>query len=121
MPRKLRLGELVRVNIDPMGSQYKINAVVLKKTRGNVTVAIEAPDSSPKYISETFSIDQAEPLTADMVPEDEYNEAKEFQNEMDKEVDSEGLKVMGRTNGGRKKTRKKRKSKSRSKKRTYRK
>ena len=121
MPRKLRLGELVRVNIDPMGSQYKINAVVLSKTRGTVTVAIEDPDSSPKYFSQTFSIDQAEPLTANMVPEDEYNEAKEFQNEMDKEVDSEGLKVMGRTNGGRKKTNKKRKSKSRSKKRTYRK
>ena len=114
MQRQLRLGELVRANIQP-DTGHKVTSVILEINGGNIKIAI--PNKTVKYTIRTVNDQYVEPLTEDMVSEDEYNEAKKFQSEMDKEVDLTGRKVKGRTNGGRKKSNKKRKSNSRSKKR----
>ena len=122
MAHTIHVGDLVRANTNPNLSEYN-NGVVLEIQGENVKIALPHSNRSIRYVTRRIGDAFVQPLTKKMVTdgvitEGQYNEAIQFRDEMEKEIDSSGERVLGRVNGGRKKTNKKRKSKSfRSKKR----
>ena len=106
MSRSLRLGELVRVSTFDGVADIVTNGVILDfPSERFITVAI--PHPSRIYTIKVVTNERVERLTRGM---DEYDEALEFQNEMDKVVDSEGIHIMGRTSGGKSRRRRRRRS-----------
>jgi hypothetical protein len=109
MSRTLGLGDLVRVNIFDGVTDVLLNGVILDFP-GERTVIVAVPHPSRKYIIKVVTNERVEQLTRGMVTPTEFNEALEFQNKMDSVVDSEGIHIMGRTQGGKSKKRRRRRS-----------
>ena len=115
MQRSLSLGELVRVtSLDDTVS----NGVILEIYPGGRSFMVAVPHPSRKYVIKAVTNERLERLTREMVTEDEYNDAREFQNQMDSVVDSDGIKIMGRTSGGKTNKRRRRRSSTKRKRRT---
>jgi hypothetical protein len=126
MANILHPGDLVRANINPRYSDYKIG-VVLEIVGENIKIALPHPNSAIRFSHRIVGDAFIEPLTDKMVTdglvtEGQMNEAHQFKNQMEQELNSSKARVVSRVKGGRKKTNKKRKSNSsRSKKRRHRK
>ena len=126
MANILHPGDLVRANINPRFSDYKIG-VVLEILGENIKIALPHSNIALRYTTRIVGDAFIEPLTDKMVTdglvtEGQMNEAHQFKNKMEKELNSSKARVVSRVKGGRKKTNKKRKSNtSRSKKRRHRK
>jgi len=126
MEHTIHVGDLVRANINPRLSDYKIG-VVLEIVGENIKIALPHSNRSMRYTTRIVGDAFIEPLTNKMVTdgvvtEGQMNEALQFKNEMEQEVNAFKDRVVSRVKGGRKKTNNKRKSNSsRSKKRRHRK
>ena len=125
MEHTIHVGDLVRANINPILSDYKIG-VVLEIVGENIKIALPHSNIALRYTTRIVGDAFIEPLTDKMVTdgvvtEGQMNEALQFKNEMEQEVSAfYGNRLVSRVKGGRKKTNKKRKSNSsRSKKRRH--
>ena len=109
MPRSLSLGDLVRVSFFDGDTDVLSNGVILDFP-GERTVEVAIPHPLRKYTTKYVTVEKVERLTRGMVTQSQFNEALEFQNEMDKVVDTEGKVIMGRIQGGKSKKRRQRRS-----------
>jgi len=110
MPRSLSPGELVRVSFFNGDTDVLSNGVILEIYPGESVFMVAIPHPLRKYTIKVVTVERLERLTRGMVTQGQYNEALEFQNEMDKVVDTEGTHIMGRTQGGKSKKRRQRRS-----------
>lgn len=110
MPRSLSPGELVRVSTFDGDTDVLSNGVILEIYPGERTFMVAIPHPLRKYTIKIVTVERVERLTREMVTQSEYNEALEFQKQMDSTVDSEGIHIMGRTSGGKSKKRRRRRS-----------
>ena len=110
MSRSLSLGGLVRVSFFNGDTDVLSNGVILEIYPGETTIVVAIPHPSRKYTIKFVTVEKVERLTRGMVTQDQFNEALEFQNEMDKVVDTEGTHIMGRIQGGKSRRRRRRRS-----------
>lgn len=117
MSRSLSQGELVRVSSFDGVADIFTNGVILEiyPDGRNITVAI--PHPSRRYTIKVVTRERVERLTREMVTPTQFNEALEFQKQMDSVVDIEGIHIMGRTQGGKSKKRRQRRSSTKRKRR----
>jgi len=110
MPRSLSPGDLVRVSFFDGDRDVLSNGVILEIYPGERTFMVAIPHPLRKYTIKLVTVERVERLTRGMVTPTQYIEALEFQNEMDKVVDTEGTHIMGRTQGGKSRRRRRRRS-----------
>ena len=110
MPRSLSPGELVRVSFFNGDTDVLSNGVILEIYPGESVFMVAIPHPLRKYTIKVVTVERLERLTRGMVTQSQFDEALEFQKEMDSVVDSEGIHIMGRTSGGKSKKRRRRRS-----------
>ena len=117
MPRSLSPGDLVQVSFFDGDRDVLSNGVILEIYPGERTMVVAVPHPSRKYTIKVVVVERVERLTRGMVTPTQFDEALEFQKQMDSVVDTEGTHIMGRTQGGKSRRRRRRRSSTKRKRR----